>query len=391
MSSVGIITYHAAYNFGSVLQAYATQRAVEKLGHRATIINYRPATQRNYYELYRWKISPKFLIKDLTMLPVQQERRLRQERYEEFISGRLKLTEKEYIDRAELAELSDSFDTYISGSDQIINKHSNELESDSWEAMDPYLLMFTDRRKVSYASSPANMTAEDMKRISPKLARFDALSAREPDAAKIMRELTGKKVETVLDPTLLLDGTEWAMLADDAQCSLPKDFVLYYTLDGTNKLIRRRRALNSLSNQMGLPILMLTPFAYIPQEKGLLSFPQAGPCEFLNAVRSAALVVTDSYHGTLFSINFGTRFLSICDSSKSAARKTAILDTLGLQAHRIQSIEAAHGSLSKARTKLRYSELVNQRSKSFEYLENALGPGDKRVGLNVHGQESSDA
>ena len=263
MSSVGIITYHAAYNFGSVLQAYATQKAIEKLGYEATIINYRPATQRNYYELYRWKISTKFLVKDLTMLPVQRMRRLRRERYEAFIASKMNLTEMKYIDRRELTALSDCFDVYVSGSDQIINKHSNELESDSWDAMDPYLLMFTEKRKVSYASSPANMTVEEMKRIAPKLSRFDALSAREPDASKLMEELTSKKVETVLDPTLLLDSNEWAKIADGAQDSLPDNYILYYTLDGTNKLIKRRETLRRLSGELGLPILMLTPFGHI--------------------------------------------------------------------------------------------------------------------------------
>ena len=375
MSSVGIITYHAAYNFGSVLQAYATQKAIEGLGHKATIINYRPITQRNYYELYRWKISLKFLVKDLTMLPVQRMRRLRQERYEAFIANKMNLTEKEYVDRRELSSLSKSFDVYVSGSDQIINKHSNELESDSWDAMDPYLLMFADKRKVSYASSPANMTLEDMKRIAPKLSMFDALSAREPDAAKLMGELTGKRVETVLDPTLLLDSNDWSKIADEAQDSLPDGYILYYTLDGTNKLIKRRGALRALSHELGLPVLMLTPFAYIPQEKDLLPLPQAGPCEFINAVRKASLVITDSYHGTLFSINLRVPFLSICDESKSAERKTAVLDALGLQVHRTQSLETALKSLSDAREISCKSTLVDLRGKSLNYLGNSIRPG----------------
>lgn len=376
MSSVGIITYHAAYNFGSVLQAYATQKAIDGLGHKATIINYRPITQRNYYELYRWKISLKFLVKDLTMLPVQRMRRLRQERYEAFIANKMNLTEKVYVNRRELSSLSRSFDVYVSGSDQIINKHSNELESDSWDAMDPYLLMFTDKRKVSYASSPANMTLEDMKRIAPKLSMFDALSAREPDTAKLMGELTGRRVETVLDPTLLLDSNDWSKIADEAQDPLPDGYILYYTLDGTNKLIKRTEALRALSHELGLPVLMLTPFAYIPQEKSLLSLPQAGPCEFINAVRNASLVITDSYHGTLFSINLRVPFLSICDESKSAARKTAILDALGLGEHRVQSLEMAHESLSEAKGGPRNETLANRRSESLAYFKEALYPTD---------------
>lgn len=372
MSSVAIITYHAAYNFGSVLQAYATQRAIEKLGHEATIINYRPATQRNYYELYRWKISAKFLVKDLTMLPDQRMRRLRQERYEAFIVSKMNLTGKEYTNRSELSSLSDRFDVYVSGSDQIINKHSNELESDSWDAMDPYLLMFTEKKKVGYASSPANMTVEDMRRIAPKLSRFDALSAREPDAAKLMEELTGKKVETVLDPTLLLDEGEWTKIADEAQDSLPDAYVLYYTLDGTNKLIKRRGVLRKLSQRMGLPILMLTPFAYIPPEKDLLSFPQAGPCEFLNAIRNAKLVVTDSYHGTLFSINFGTPFLSISDGSASSRRKDWIVQRLNCDSNLIRNVDDAIRKAPNTTVAASSRELDYLRVASLKYLSSSL-------------------
>ncbi len=372
MNSVGIITYHAAYNFGSVLQAYATQAAIEKLGNRATIINYRPVTQRNYYKLYRWKISAKFLAKDLTMLPVQRMRRLRQERYESFIRNKMHLTEKEYSGRDDLKELSNSFDVFVSGSDQIINKHSNELESDSWDAMDPYLLMFTDRRKVSYASSPANMTLEDMKKIAPKLSMFDALSAREPDAAKLMGELTGKKVETVLDPTLLQDGNEWAGIAGEAQDSLPGGYILYYTLDGTNKLIKRRESLRRLSNKYCLPILMLTPFAYIPQEKNLLSLPQAGPCEFLNAVRNARFVVTDSYHGTLFSINFGTPFLSISDGGPSSRRKDWVLQNLNCESNLISDIDEAIQRTPESIKAATNKEISQLRADSLSYLSRAL-------------------
>ncbi len=372
MSSVGIITYHAAYNFGSVLQAYATQKAIEKLGYEATIINYRPATQRNYYELYRWKISTKFLVKDLTMLPVQRMRRLRRERYEAFIASKMNLTEMKYIDRRELTALSDCFDVYVSGSDQIINKHSNELESDSWDAMDPYLLMFTEKRKVSYASSPANMTVEEMKRIAPKLSRFDALSAREPDASKLMEELTSKKVETVLDPTLLLDSNEWAKIADGAQDSLPDNYILYYTLDGTNKLIKRRETLRRLSGELGLPILMLTPFGHIPPERGLLSLPQAGPCEFLNAVRNARLIVTDSYHGTLFSINFGVPFLSISDGSASSRRKDWIVQRLNCGSNLISDIDDAVCKVSDFTIVASSKDLDQPRTDSIKYLSSSL-------------------
>ena len=375
MKRIGIITYHAAYNFGSVLQAYATQRAVEELGNEATIINYQPKTQIDYYKrMYRYKISPKFFIKDLSLLPVHGARKIRAQKYDSFIATEMHLTEKMYTTTAELDEVRDTFDVYVSGSDQIINKHSNELESDDWPAMDPYLLSFTKRKKISYASSPASMTQEEIERIAPALREFDALSAREHDAAEMMKRAVGKKVDNVVDPTLLLDDGVWRSVASRCKTIFPDKYAVYYTLDGTNKVWGRRKTLKVLAKQLGFPILVVTPFAFLPSDEELQGCHDFGPLDFLKAIDNASLVITDSYHGTLFSINFGVPFLSISDGSASSRRKDQILEKVSLENHIVRELDesilrAAEADWNVAATKSRLYEL---RDKSLAYLSDSL-------------------
>lgn len=225
LSSVGIVTYHAAYNFGSVLQALGTQIAFEKHGCSASIINYRPSGQRAFYEtLYRTNHSLKTLINDLSLISVKSDRLLRAERFERFINQQLNLTE--CVEKAsDLGKFADSFDIYVSGSDQILNIHSNEYSGSDWDAMKPYLLDFTNRRKVSYGSSPANMTRDEIKHIVPDLQKFTMLSAREQDAAEMIGQLVDRPCANVLDPTLLVGADSWRRIATRAadEMNLPKN------------------------------------------------------------------------------------------------------------------------------------------------------------------------
>lgn len=176
---IGLITYHAAYNYGSVLQAYATQSTITDMGHDVTVIDYRPLEGERYYERLYWRgLGLKSSLADLTMLPVAGLRKKRMRNFERFISTNIHVGQRRYQEPEELNSLADAFDVAVSGSDQIINKHSNELERVDWKYMDPYLLKWANCRKISYASSPATMTDDELRRIGPALVEFSALSAR---------------------------------------------------------------------------------------------------------------------------------------------------------------------------------------------------------------------
>lgn len=378
VSKVGIITYHAAYNYGSVLQAKATQDVIKNLGNDAVMINYRPQTQVEYYEkLYRTAFGIKPFIKDLTMLPAAKPRKKRAERFEHFINTEFNLTPHRYSKPEQLDELADAFDVTVSGSDQLFNKHSNELQSEPWSAMDPYLLTFVKKgKRISYASSLASMNREETYSIADKLHQFDHLSAREKDAAELLSEIVGYEVPNVLDPTLLLNGEQWHDLAKIVDNELPERYVVYYSLDGTNKMSKRLSSLKKLAERADAQVLAITPFAILPYSKQVISGHDIGPLEFISAIEHALLVVTDSYHGTLFSVNMNTPFWSISSGKASSTRKDQALERLFLADHVAPSLENIVEKdsliLEPPLSEQTRNALDDARAYSMKYLKSAI-------------------
>ena len=387
--NVGIITYHAAYNYGSVLQAYATQTKLADMGHNVTMIDYRSEEGKRYYEhLYFRGQGLKSTLADLTMLPVAGKRKLRMQRSEQFIHTSLQLSANQYHTPEELNELAEAFDIAVSGSDQIINKHSNELARVDWKYMDPYLLKWARCRKISYASSPATMTDDELDHIGPALAQFDALSARERSACARLERVSGQHVEQVCDPTLLLTAAEWASHVPACQTAMVKDepYLLFYSLLRPKRAVGVFNQLKELSKRIGMHIAVLTPMAgNVPNCAELVNVLEAGPEEFLSLVDHAQAVLTDSYHGTLFSINFRKTFWVYTEGTKEHeldTRRGQVLQELGLTDRIVTDFAQISSAEVKNETSaIDYSAgadtaLRSMRDRSIAYLEQALRVGE---------------
>lgn len=376
MKPVGLITYHSAYNFGSVLQALATQQAIERLGYPVEVIDYRPIQGDYFYHnLYFRHQGLKYFISDCTMIPVQRQRKLRAQRFEEFITANLRLSTPRLSQPYELETLADRYQTVVSGSDQIINKHSNELRDVDWQFMDPYLLTWTSHRKISYASSPASMSDAELNMIQNPLQSFSQLSAREFDACARLEKVTGKHVSNVCDPTLLFDANEWTRQISLKQPRINNDkgYILYYSLKRPRIVLKTiLPQLRQLSHRTGLPVVVITPLAgFVPKCPELINCLDSGPIEFLSLIRQAHFVITDSYHGTLFSVTFGTPFWTL-DSGEDS-RKGQILTKLGLANRVIQSIDDVNSAESKSIDfDAAHATLAAFRDSSVEYLKSAL-------------------
>ncbi len=327
---IGLITYHSAYNFGSVLQAYATAEAISSLGHDVDIINYRMRSQKNYYSLFPKGLGIKRFINHCLALHSINKRKERQEKYERTISELFDLTE-EFSEPDEADRFKDTYDVYISGSDQIWNKMSRELMNVDWRKyMSPYLLEFTDKKKISYASSIVNMSDEDLFEIKDPLFRFDAISAREGSAADRISKLLDRQVEQVIDPTLLLYKDDWNRLLEGWTNKYIKGkYIFYYSLKGLWALNRDLVELLKLKEKTGLPVVTVTPVSVSLIHKGIISAVDADPVDFLGLIKNAGLIITDSYHGTLFSLNYNKNFYSIQPYKNSNIRVEEIAELLG--------------------------------------------------------------
>lgn len=336
---IGIITYHSAYNYGSVLQALATQNAIENLGYSAEIVNYRMKGQKAYYQkLYRTAFGLKTLVKDLMMLPAADQRRERMERFEKFLKSYLHLS-KEAETPEQANEILNQYGIVISGSDQIWNKHSNELENQDWSFMSPYLLEKYTGEKISYASSISNMTNEEIVRILPALEQFRFVSFRESSSNDRVNHMASFQAVNAPDPTFLLNQEQWIDLMKlKKENGMP--YILYYSLAGIKTQKKRMDELRKLAEKEGCVVRIVTPFSYFKDEKGVFENHQEyGPKEFLEAIYNAKIVVTDSFHGTILSANLGKNLYSICSEAGSEFRKTDALKKIGLEHRIIREVE----------------------------------------------------
>ncbi|GEA30038.1 polysaccharide pyruvyl transferase family protein [Clostridium diolis] len=372
MKKIGIITYHSAYNYGSALQAYATQEMVKKICGYAELINFRMKEQRQFYSLYRTKYGMKTLIKDIMQFPLHGKRRIRCNAFENFFNQYMNLS-NECQTPDDVVNIWNKYDTIISGSDQIWNKHSQELEHNSWEYMNSYLLVGFSGKKVSYASSVANMTDDELKRIIPEISKFSSISMRENSSSVHMAEMMGRNIENVLDPTFLLDKADWIKSLNLKE-NKKKRYILYYSLGGIQPLKKNRKVLIELANSRQCKLIIVTPFAFIPiQNKVVETHSEFGPVEFLEAIYNAEMVVTDSYHGTILSVNFEKDVYSLCENVGSEFRKTDILNRIGLNDRIIYDVDSL---ITKTFEPIDYGyvncEVERLRKHSKEYLKEAI-------------------
>lgn len=329
-ASVGIITFHAAYNFGSALQAFALQEAVKRAGYRPKILNYRLKGQRHYYSLLRPWYGPRTFVKDLMQLPVLPGRIAKRTRFENFMQNHMHLTE-EFRDPNEASKFANQFDCVISGSDQIWNSHACELEHQPFSSMFPYLLCGVTKPKFSYASSIVNMKDAELAKLAPYLRRFRFLSVRERSSCDRLKKATGMPIENVLDPTLLFSGDEWRKIMR-IRTNPEKSGILFYTLGGYDTVSKMKPLLTRLADSIKERVTVLTPNCCVlwKKEEPFENHPEFGPMEFMDALENSKLIVTDSYYGTVLAADLNRPFYSVVYGGASDFRKTDLLEVLGL-------------------------------------------------------------
>ena len=370
-TKIGVITYHSAYNFGSVLQAYATQESIEKIGYSVEIVNYRMKSQIKYYSMIHLNNGLKAFLKDLLHLPQIGKYITRKNRFEQFIEE-LNLT-KEFNEPEEVDEADGMFDIFVSGSDQIWNKHSNELEESEWKYMYPYLLCFTNKKKVSYASSIVNMKDEELTYIVDKVKKFDKISFREKASCDRFKSLFGIESNEVLDPTLLLNSEEWSSkIGTIPEKMINKKYILYYALEGVKKTRKIMPKLQKMAKRKGCLLVVITPLSCFTYSKGVINAIDAGPKEFLGWIKGAELVITNSYHGTLFSVNLGTNFYTLQEKESTDNRIKGILLKLELEKRIISDVDSILYEKEEINFQDVWKKLDIYRKESIEFLKKAL-------------------
>lgn len=330
---IGIITMHKVLNYGSALQAYALQKKIKDLGHEAEIIDYQYPNKFQYERGYPFsKNNIKQKIKDhIKIFLGKNVWYNRYKKFKVFWDEHFKLS-KYYKDFETIHKNPPTgYDIYITGSDQVWNTRFAKGDT-------TFLLDFApkDSVRVSYAASFANneIAEEYKENFSHYLRKYKYISVRENNGSKILKDIAGIESDVVLDPTFLLSNTEWNSLVELSKTyvELPqKKYILLYLLTYAHKPDNSIFELvEYLYKNKKYEVIVLgenhklnVPYSF---------FEDIGPIDFIKIIRDAEFVITSSYHGVAFSINFNKKFFVVADNNASKDdRILTLLEKFSLQ------------------------------------------------------------
>lgn len=299
---IAILTWLHNGNYGSVLQAYALQRILRDQGYETENVDYAPSTKQKVINLIVNRNSPKlflekwdsYLAKKATGASNEIERKNR--KFDMFCKEYINLTER-YYSPNQIRKIIGKYDAYICGSDQI------------WSPvlLNPvYYLDFLNLsdKKISYACSfgVAEVDKKKQNKISNYLKRFDAISVREAAGKEIVKSLIGKDVPVMPDPTLLLSKDRWNSVAKSVNCG--SKYVFCYFLTWNKEYWEYA---NEVSSELDCEIVIVPSVKETYNVKARV-IKDAGPEEWIGLVKNAAYIITDSFHGTVFSLIFNKQF-----------------------------------------------------------------------------------
>ena len=358
---VAVITLHRVTNFGSLLQTYATQKSLEQMGCDVETIDFVPEGLTFYRSVWpKGHSTVKRLIK---LLPLTAVNMIQFSMSDRFLRRHIHLTKKRYGSFAKLKADLPQADVYLSGSDQVWNTQNSNPPAD----LGAYYLAFVDeKKKIAYAGSfgKDDFSQEEQAMVTAWLKDYDALSVREDTAVDTLR-CFGLDGIHVVDPTLLLTAQQWQ---DFCTKKKPEPgYIFVYNLN-RNKVLED--AALALAKKKGLRIVNFADtFEFI---KGAKNRFGNTPMDFINYISNADYVLTDSFHGTAFSLNFSRQVLSV-PAPKYNCRLESILRMTGCENRMFTSVEEA---LEKADTPIDYSvvseKLSAARALSAQYLKEAL-------------------
>jgi hypothetical protein len=257
------------------------------------------------------------------------------------------------------------YDAYIVGSDQVWNPNN-------YTSLDPYFLKFAprDKKRISYASSFGVSRLPDYTHAYYKdaLQNLTAIGVREENAVKMVKDVAGVNAEWVLDPTLLLTGDEWDKCSKEVS-GVPAKYVLIYEPSVCSYV--KTLALH-IANEMGASVVRLG--MHKASDVEIIDILVAGPAEYLWLIRHAAFVVTDSFHGTAFSINMNKDFFTVNLARRpNSSRQNSLLKLVGLSERQMEENAPFPGSemLNVDFTNAN-KLLMDARGKSINFLKNAI-------------------
>lgn len=384
MKPIGLVTCYFHHNYGSMLQAYATEMIMQQMGLPFQTIACKAPI--NYMQenkiLY---IIKKLLIADWRMrlgkMKIERAKKenpmfaknweVRNKAFDLFAETFFHVSP--YCkNREELTKMADNYSAFLVGSDQLWRTDSVEHGYYTLEWVPDHI------RKIAYSTSIGVkevpwFQVEKNKRF---MNRFDHIALREQSACDLVYKLTGRKVPVVLDPTLLFTGEQWMEIQQQEPLTEGKYIFCYLLGDNPSQ----REFIKRVKEKTGCKIVALQQLDdYIPSDEGFADeAPYVGPREFLNYIRNAEYVFTDSFHCSVFSILYKKNFFTFSRFAEGAKQSTNtridnLLHITGLEDRRMTKDKTVDGVINYNGSFDGVDARLNAyRKSSMEYLHNAL-------------------
>lgn len=391
MSPIALVTCYFQPNYGSQLQAYATQMAFDKLGienETVRIDGLLPEINKAKYKYFLSKIFDCATIKDkmATVRKFLAKKRnseyaknlaIRYKMFEDFASTKFRLSER-YNSKQELTENARKYSAFVVGSDQLW------LPSNI--AADYYTLNFVpvEIPKIALATSfgISKLPKNSAKLASKFLNRFNHISVRETSGQKIAQELTDKDIAVVCDPTIMFTADDWtkALNAIDNgnRFADGQKYIFVYFL-GNNPW--QRELVNNVRTDTNLKIVQIAHSdEYVKTDVGFADFTpyNVGPKEFVELIRDAEFVFTDSFHCSVFSMLNHKKFFTFPRYSNDGTASTngRLYSLLTLVKHESRMVRKSDAETFLLDSPINYevidNELGHLRSFTWQWLDNAL-------------------
>lgn len=324
---VAILTQPLDGNYGGILQCYALQTVLERIGHEVCILT-KPRYGYSYFVIYPFsvlkRIAKRYLLgKNVDIFKPPHE--IRRKNIDRFIRQYI----HQYKCKVFTEKLVDKFDAFVVGSDQVWRPaYSKPIE-------EAFFSFLGDSRikRIAYAASFGvdncdEFSTKQIIKCSILLKKFDAISVREFSGISLCENIFGVRAVQMLDPTLLLSAEDYKVLINNAITKPSKGNMLVYIIDKTDDKVM---LVNTIASEKGLIPLWLDSPVEIKENVPLDEMVKMSVEQWLRCFLDVEYVFTDSFHGCIFSLIFKKQFLVYGNKERGLSRFNSLLRQFSLE------------------------------------------------------------
>lgn len=315
---IGIVTQPLHANYGGVLQNYALQQVLKRMGHEVWTLDYWKYDWLNWADMAWRVLAHKMLGHQVKFGRTPAEQRQFEVPLRRFVNKNMSLTTPRTKRFSKKTVQKYALEALVVGSDQVWRPIYNYDVSDCFLKFAQGLSVKRVAYAASFGTDAWEFTDAQTSECAALAKQFDGISVREKSGVGLCKDHLGVSAVHVLDPTLLLQAEDYAALCKDIPQRKP--FIFAYILDKSEDKIN---SIQRFAEQRGLPFYIKSADSGVSMEDSIELW--------LSYFRDAAFVITDSFHGTAFSINFNKDFYVYGNAQRGNSRFDSLLNQLGLQ------------------------------------------------------------